>query len=83
MSMLYHTRNIFKFHHYINRISKFFVLYYFVNDFCFILFCRTTYDPFCSVEINTATFHRLGFTFLRRCTVVKKHVCERKTFRTT
>ena len=23
-----------------------------------------TYDRFCSVEINTATFHRLGFTFV-------------------
>ena len=33
------------------------------NIFCFILFFRITYDPFCTVEINTATFHRLGFTF--------------------
>ena len=23
------------------------------NVFCFIFFCRITYDPFCSVEINT------------------------------
>ena len=37
----------------------------------FVLFCRITYDPFSSVEINTATFHRLCFfTFVRRCTVV-------------
>ena len=34
------------------------------NVVCFILFCRITYDPFCSVEINTATFHKLGFTFV-------------------
>ena len=33
------------------------------NVFPFILFCRITYDQFYSVEINTATFHRLGFTF--------------------
>ena len=41
------------------------------NVFCFILFCQTTYDPFCPVQINTATFHRLGFTFVWRCIAVK------------
>ena len=24
----------------------------------------SNYDPFCFVEINTATFHRLGFTLV-------------------
>ena len=42
--------------------------------FCFILFCRITYDPFCSVEINTATFH-----VCMKVHCCKKHVCERKT----
>ena len=46
------------------------------NVFRFMLFCRITYDPFCSVAINIATFHRLGFTFIRRYTVVKN---KRKT----
>ena len=32
--------------------------------FYIIIFCRITYGPFCSVEINTATFHRFGFTFV-------------------
>ena len=34
------------------------------NVSCFILFCRITYDPFRSVEINIATFHRISFTFV-------------------
>ena len=46
----------------------------------FILFCRITYNPFCSVEVNTATFHRLGFTFVRRCIVVKYTFAKERHF---
>ena len=50
------------------------------NVFCFILFSRMTYDSFCYVEINTATFRRLGFTFVRRCTVVKNTFAKERRF---
>ena len=52
------------------------IIYYNV----YILFCRITYDPFCSVEINTATFHKLGFTFVRRCTVVENMFAKGRHF---
>ena len=46
--------------------------------FPFILFCRITCDRFSSVEINTATFYRLGFTFVRRCSVVRNTFAEER-----
>ena len=48
--------------------------------FCFILFCRITYDPFSFVKINAATSHRFGFTFARRCTVVKNTFAKESYF---
>ena len=37
----------------------------------FILFHRTTYDPFSSIKIKSTTFDKLGFTFVQSCIVVK------------
>ena len=37
----------------------------------FILFCRITSDPFCSIKIKTTTSDKLGFMFVQRCVVVK------------
>ena len=51
--------------------------------FCVVLFSRITYGPFCSVEINTATFRRLVFTFVRRCTVVKDTFAKERHFSDT
>ena len=42
-----------------------------MHIFCFILFYRITYDPFCSIKIKITTFDRLGFTFAQRYVVVK------------
>ena len=50
------------------------------NVSCFILFCRITYDPFRSVEINTATLYKLGFTFVWRCTIVKNTFAKERCF---
>ena len=47
------------------------------NVFCFILFCRTTYDPFCPAhkcDISQTWFH-----VCMKVHCCKKHVCERKT----
>ena len=50
------------------RLSEKFLSFYEeiidVQCFLLILFCRITYDPFCSVEVNTATFDIFGFTFV-------------------
>ena len=60
------------------RLSEKFLLFYEgiidVQRLLFYLFCRITYDPFCSVEINTVTFH---VCMTMHC--CKKHVRERKT----
>ena len=48
------------------RLSEKFLSFYeeIIDAQCFLFYIiLSNYDPFCSVEINTATFHRLGFTF--------------------
>ena len=65
------------------RLSeKFLSFYEEIIDAQFItqLFCRITYDPFCSVEINNVTFHRLGSAFVRRCIVVKNTFAKERHF---
>ena len=41
------------------------------QGFLFYIILSNYVGPFCSVEINTTTFHGLAFTFVRRCIVVK------------
>ena len=38
------------------------------------------HDPFCFVEINSATFRTLGFRFVRRCTVVRNTFARERHF---
>ena len=40
----------------------------------------SNYDPFCSVEINTATFRTLAFTFLWSCIVAKNTFAKERYF---
>ena len=51
----------------------------FMHVFRFVLFSRITYDPFSSVQMNTATLHRLDVSRLYEGTLLEKHVCGRKT----
>ena len=39
--------------------------------FRFTLFCRITYDPFCSIKIKITTFDKLGFLFVQRRAIIK------------
>ena len=59
-------------------LSKKFVSFY--EEIIDALFRRITYDLFCSVEIKTATFHRLGFTFVRMCIIVKNTFAKERNF---
>ena len=50
------------------------------NILRFILFCRITYDPFCSIKIKNHDVRQIRFHVcikMRRC---KRRVCKRKTF---
>ena len=59
---IFHMR---QFNYYFIRMSEKFLSFYEAQRFSFYIILS------CSAETNTATFHRLGFTFVRRCTVVK------------
>ena len=51
---------------YIGLSGKFLSFYEEIIDAqCFLFYTiLSNYGPFCSVEINTATFHKLGFAFV-------------------
>ena len=50
------------------------------QGFLFDIISSNYVRRFCSVEINTATFHRLGFTFIRRCTAVRNTFAKERHF---
>ena len=50
------------------------------QGFLFYIILSNYVGPFCSVEMNTATFHGLAFAFVRRCTVVKNTFAKERHF---
>ena len=51
---------------------RFMMKYWMHNIFRSILFCRITYDPFCSIKIKITMFDRLGF-IIKDVSVKEKH----------
>ena len=61
------------------RLSeKFLSFYKEIDAQCFLFYI--IFISFCSVEINTATFHRLGFAFVQRCIVGKNTFAKERHF---